>query len=197
MNNSVPALNKTLDFFHFINKMLIMIILVLLSLFLLSFFIYIGDAFLNNVLGRSKPPLFSTYVIVSESMVPTINVGDAIFVKRNDSDNYNIGEIITFTSDSRTYQGVPITHRIINKSKISKGKSIYVTKGDNNDRQDPFSIETSNICGKVLFTIPNFVGLQLFFSKPSNYFLCLLIVSFVFIIYELSRITIMMVKKKE
>ena len=197
MNNSVPALNKTLDFFHFINKMLIMIILVLLSLFLLSFFIYIGDAFLNNVLGRSKPPLFSTYVIVSQSMVPTINVGDAIFVKRNDSDNYDIGEIITFTSDSNTYQGVPITHRIINKSKIAKGKSIYATKGDNNDRQDPFTVETSNICGKVLFTIPNFVGVQLFFSKPSNYFLCLLIVSFVFIIYELSRISIMMLKQKE
>ena len=175
MNNSVPALNKTLDFFHFINKMLIMIILVLLSLFLLSFFIYIGDAFFNNVLGRSKPPLFSTYVIVSQSMVPTI----------------------TFTSDSNTYQGVPITHRIINKSKIAKGKSIYATKGDNNDRQDPFTVETSNICGKVLFTIPNFVGVQLFFSKPSNYFLCLLIVSFVFIIYELSRISIMMLKQKE
>ena len=41
-----------------------------------------GDACYNSSRVISKSPLLNAYVIVTESMVPTINVNDAIIVKR-------------------------------------------------------------------------------------------------------------------
>ena len=194
--SSIPKLKKLSDFIQFTSKVLIMFILVCLSLLLLSFFIYLGDIFLNTLMGRTKAPLFSTYVIVSPSMVPTIQIDDAIVIKRNDRDNYQIGDIITFMSNDANYQGKTITHRIVEKSKLSNERSLYVTKGDNNPVVDPFTVDTASIYGKVLFTIPKFGNVQSFFSKPTNYFLCLLVASFVFIIYELLRISILMIIRK-
>ena len=66
--------------------------------------------------------------------------------------------------------------------------SIYTTKGDNNPIVDPSKVETSAIYGKVLFKIPNLGNVQSFFSKPTNFFLCLLIPAIIFIGYDFIRI---------
>ena len=185
------------QFFRFITKVIFSSILVFLLLLFITFIIYMGDIFFNTITGHPKAPLFSTYVIVSPSMIPTIKINDAIVVKRNDHDNYKIGDIITFLSNDSNYQGYTITHRIVEKSKIATDKSIYTTKGDNNPIADPSVITTDSIYGKVLFTIPSVGTLKNYFSKPSNYFLCLIVTSVIFIIYELVRIMSSLFKEEE
>lgn len=186
-----------INYFHFISKVLIMVIISILCFLFFIFLIYMLDISINTLSGHSKSPLFATYVVVSPSMVPTIDINDAIVIKRKDHDNYKIGDIITFLSNDSNYEGYRITHRVVDKEKVGFEKSLYTTKGDNNPSVDPTTTYTDSIYGKVVFTIPNFGKIQKFFSRPSNYFMCLLISAFVFIFYDLIRIFIMMRNKKE
>lgn len=147
---------------------------------------------------NSKSPLFGAYVIVSPSMVPTIKINDAIIIKREANDMYNVGDIITFSSTDANYKGLAITHRVVDKKVVKDGKvSKYITKGDNNIVEDTAPVMTDDIYGKVLFKIPKVGYIQSFFSKPTNFFLCLLIPGMIFAFYEVCRIMMMLLKEKK
>ena len=178
--------------FHFVLRAFLIALLCLLLGFGLIVFIYFGD-----MLIKGKSPLFSTYVIVTPSMVPTIKIDDAIIVKRVDNDNYKVGDIITFNSKDANYEGLAVTHRIVDKQTIDKKMSIYTTKGDNNKVIDPVSVKTDNIYGKVLFKVPKVGKIQSFFSHPANYLYCLLVPAIIFILYDVTKIFIMINKKKK
>ena len=158
---------------------------------------YNVDLLVNAKNGKDVSPLFGAYVIVSPSMVPTINVNDAIVVKRVDNDKYNVGDIITFSSSDYKYNGLTVTHRIVDKETIGSDSSIYTTKGDNNSVVDPASVHTDAIYGKVLFRIPKLGYFQSFLSKPSNFFICILIPALIVLVYDGFRICLSFVKRIE
>ena len=186
-------INKSKYIIHFITRAFFISILCFVILFGIIVSVYLGDLLLK---GKGKNPLFSTYVIVSPSMVPTIKINDAIVIKREDNDNYKVGDVITFTTDDANYEDMHVTHRIVNKQNLEDGSSIYTTKGDNNMVIDPFSVKTDNIQGKVLFKVPKIGYIKNFFSKPLNYFLCLLIPAMVFVFYDFIKIIFIMDQRK-
>ena len=177
---------------HFVLRAFLIALLCLLLGFGLIVFVYLGD-----MLVKGESPLFSAYVIVSPSMVPTIKIDDAIVVKRVDNDNYKVGDIITFASKDSNYEGLAVTHRIVEKHKLDDNTSVYTTKGDNNQVIDPVSVKTDAIYGKVLFKVPKVGKIQEFFSHPANYLVCLLGPAIIFISYEITRIFVVMNKKKK
>lgn len=177
---------------HFFLRAFLIALLCLLLGFGVIVCIYLGD-----MLIKGKSPLFSTYVIVTPSMVPTIKIDDAIVVKREDNDNYKVGDIITFASNDINYKGVIVTHRIVDKQTIDKKMSVYTTKGDNNKIIDPVSVKTDAIYGKVLFKVPKVGRIQEFFSHPANYLYCLLIPAVIFIMYDVTKIFTTISKKKK
>lgn len=181
---------------RFVFRAFLIAILCLLVGFGVVLAIYLGDLVLNSN-NPNKKPLFSTYVVLTPSMVPTINVNDAIIVKRVDKDNYKVGDIITFNSNEENYEGLAITHRVVEKQEINDNTSVYTTKGDNNKIIDPTSVKTESIYGKVLFKIPKVGCIQKFFSSPINYLLCLLVPATIFISYNISKITILMKKRRK
>ena len=79
---------------YFVFRAFLIAIFCLLVLLGIFFAVYFGDLFLNVKTGNYSSPIFNGYVIVSQSMVPTININDAIVVKRETNDKYNIGDII-------------------------------------------------------------------------------------------------------
>lgn len=93
-----------------------------------------------------------TYVplsIVSESMVPVINVGDAvIYEKIKDDYKFSVNEIIIFV-----HNDMVIVHRINSISYIDGELSIK-TKGDNNNSIDDFIVEENDIIGIYKTKIP-------------------------------------------
>ena len=96
---------------------------------------------------------YKNFVIVSESMEPTIMVGDAIFVKKVPEKEIKINDIISF------HDGECInTHRIVGVSE-ENGIKMYRTKGDNNRGEDKEKVSYSQIEGKHLFKINNFGNL--------------------------------------
>ena len=158
---------------HFVARAFLIAILCFILLFGSIIFIYLGDLFIHIKDGDTTNPLFSAYVIVSPSMVPTIMINDAIIVKRVDHDQYRVGDIITFNSSDSNYEGLAITHRIVNKEKRNEYISTYTTKGDNNQMVDANSVYTSMINGKVLFRIPKIGYFYNFLSNPINFIICM------------------------
>lgn len=168
------------------NVMLVFLILFILVSILLLFSVV--EFNLNKDSKISNNPLFSAYVIVTESMVPTINVNDGIIVKRVDNKDIGVGDIITFTSSDDRYSGLTITHRVVNKERVADGKYLYITKGDNNIVVDPGTINLENIYGKVLFKIPKIGYVQKFVSSPLGFVLSIVIPIIIVILYEIYRV---------
>ena len=180
----------------FVGKSFIISIICFLILICIILVIYFGDLFFNLNSNSKKSPLFNGYVIVSQSMVPTININDGIVVKRIDKDKYKVGDIISFSSSNINYRGLTITHRIIDKKNVSVDNSIYTTKGDNNLVADKSTVLTNQIYGKVLFVIPKIGYIQYFFKRPSNVFILFFIGVALIIIYDILKISNILVKRE-
>lgn len=181
---------------HFITRSFLIAVICFIVIFVLLFIIYCVDLFINTKNGNNKNPLFNAYVIVSPSMVPTIKINDTVVIKRIDG-NYKIGDIVTFLSSDINYDGLTITHRIVDKGKTNGNKLFYTTKGDNNAVNDATPVFNEAIYGKVIFKIPKIGYIHSFLSKPSNFFLCILIPTTIIIIYDLLRIVKMMTRTEE
>ena len=157
---------------HFVAKAFLVSIIGLMILVSFVFGIYFVDLLFNE--ESSEKPLFNGYIIVSQSMVPTINVNDGIVVKRVDNDKYKVGDIISYVTNDSRFKGSVVTHRIVTKENDTISSSIYTTKGDNNVRVDANSVYTSMINGKVLFRIPKIGYVYNFLSNPMNFVLCMI-----------------------
>ncbi len=144
----------------------------------------------NNMsdLGNKSNPLFNTYVIVSESMVPTIMVNDAIVTKRVDDYSLEIGDIITFSSNDNFYKGLTVTHRIIGVQQLSDGSNVYRTKGDNNVLADSSLVDLDSVYGRVVFKIPKIGYVKKFVSSTSGFIISIIIPIVFVVVYEILRI---------
>ena len=102
-----------------------------------------------NVLG------YSLFEVLTGSMLPTINIGDDVFVKI--SKDINKGDIVVFDNVQNNNF---ILHRVvqINENEV-------ITKGDNNNTADT-AISKEDIIGKVLIIFPKLGKIQEFFRKP-------------------------------
>ena len=107
-------------------------------------------------------------VVRSGSMEPTIMTGDVIIAQTPQPPAIN--QIITFIDAEKRV----ITHRIIDTD--PNDSSSFITKGDNNNTEDPTSISADHIIGTYWFRVPlagyllqatrQGTGLVLLFSVP-------------------------------
>ncbi|NOY35742.1 MAG: signal peptidase I [bacterium] len=143
-------------------------------LFKTAYYILIaGIASVAILLAVSVFPIPGNYevkIVLSGSMEPAIKTGSVVVIKP--SDNYKIGDIITFGKDTK--KDIPTTHRII-EARAVEGKMLYKTKGDANKSPDTKEVREKEIVGKEVFTIP-FLGYLLEFAKKPIGFLLIIIV---------------------
>ncbi len=177
-NNSKKVINL-------LSSILLYSILAIIGLIIIMFIAYFIDQKIAQSKGETRSPLFGAYVIISDSMVPTINVRDAVVTMRVDHSKLKVNDIITFISKDIETQGTPITHRIVGivyEDSETKSKVLgYRTKGDHNNTQDFALIRPEEVLGKVYLRIPLLGYLQLFLTTPIGWMLvivlpCLLII---------------------
>jgi signal peptidase len=127
-----------------------------------------GVHVLRSVLGTQYPIM----VVVSESMIPTLGVGDFIFVDHIENFDEMVaaprpeGEIIVFKrfAGSDEY----IVHRAV--SKFSRGGSWwFVTKGDNNLVEDASPVREEDVMGRVVSRVPVFGYFPLFIKTSRGF----------------------------
>lgn len=115
---------------------------------------------------------FRYYTVLTPSMEPAYSVGDVVIVKLANADEINTGDVITFnpSSDNNAY----LTHRVTEKIQNYEGTGVtcFRTKGDSNNMDDSFLIDSSRVIGKVSFSVPKigyiirFVQLRWYFVLP-------------------------------
>lgn len=129
---------------------------------------YGGSYVLSNTLGTSRPMM----VVISQSMVPTLGVGDFIIIESiDDFDTVNIGgppngDILVFLRPGMTDEY--IVHRAIDGYKTDDGW-VFQTKGDHNAFQDGFLVTENLVEGRVISRIP-IVGYFSLFIKTTKGF---------------------------
>ncbi len=88
------------------------------------------------------------YAVTSDSMKDTFNRGDVVFSRPCNFEELKVGDIVTVgVADSDGY----FTHRIVD---IDSEKKTVTTKGDNNNSVDPMDTASSQIVGKVWYSVP-------------------------------------------
>lgn len=95
---------------------------------------------------------YQPIAIVSDSMIPKFQRGDAVVIKKvslNEAKKLKTKQIIQYYSDGRS-----VIHRIIDKTKDKDGNIVYITKGDNNQDPDMKVVQLKQIRGVVQFSIP-------------------------------------------
>ena len=172
----------------FLRSCLITVFVILLSVFGFLAVCW-GDSLYNSSRGLSKNPLFNAYVVITESMVPTINVNDAIVVKRVEDNTLKIGDIITFSSNDIYFRGLTVTHRVVGKQLGLDGNYIYRTKGDNNSLEDTALVNSGNIYGKVVIKLPKIGYIQSFVTSPFGFIFSIIFPVVGVIVYEVWRVT--------
>ena len=90
----------------------------------------------------------SPIVILSDSMAPYIERGDIALIKKIESSNIKINDIIEYRIDD-----VYVIHRVVNIKKTDKGCE-YITKGDNNKSVDSKVVLPNQINGKFIGYVP-------------------------------------------
>ena len=100
-------------------------------------------------------------VVVSGSMEPSFYRGDIVLIQKADflgihefdPTTVEVGEVVVY--DAAWYDQ-PVIHRIINITDIN-GTKMFVIKGDNNDRPDPYYVKAEQIQEKVVTLNDNLV----------------------------------------
>ena len=83
---------------HFLSSVLFYSIMALLVVVVFMFLAYFIDQKIGMKQGQKRQPLFGAYIIMSNSMVPSINVRDAVVTMRVSQNKIEMNDIITFIS---------------------------------------------------------------------------------------------------
>lgn len=176
-------MNKFKKILKFLSSVLFYSVVLILVIIFLMFAAYFIDQKLGAKVGEVRSPLFGAYIIISESMIPSINVYDAVVTMRAAEEQIEVNDIITFLSKDIQTAGTPITHRVIGIVYDENEENVigYRTKGDNNNTADFALIAPNEVIGKVMFRVPMIGYLQTFMTKPIGWILlivipCLLII---------------------
>ncbi len=155
---------------------------ILIYIILIPILIYNISLIIQAVIKTSETPNFlgiKTYVIISGSMEPSLQIGDIVIVKKVAQNELKQGDIISY----RQGQSV-ITHRIAEV--IDKeGEVEYKTKGDNNNAEDSGIISYEMIEGKVVKHISQIGKIAIILQKKGTIIFIILIL-YIYILYSSS-----------
>lgn len=129
------------------------LVMILLYIIIIPIIIYNLTLMIKSYINPIEIPDFfgfKSFVIISESMEPTIMTGDAILVKEVKQEELKVKDIISFQDDDSIN-----THRIV---EILEDNGIikYKTKGDNNKKEDKELVTYDKIEGVYQFRIKGF-----------------------------------------
>lgn len=160
----------------------IFVVLILLIALILFYIIRVNFLANNDKLGEVK---INFYTILTQSMYPTIKAGDVVITYKEDNNQYNKGDVITFVSDMNG--GITVTHRVQDIVLVNDGYS-YRTKGDNNNAEDREVIEGDNVLGKVVLRIPKAGYIQQFLVSETGWIIAVLLPCLGIVIYDILKL---------
>lgn len=185
----VKVIKKKENIFRYIVSVMSYALFIFLLLIGGTLLLYIADIKIRAMKGDYSAPAFNAYVVMSGSMLPTIQVKDIVVTKKVPEEKLEVGDIITFISPDTRFGGISITHRIIEKYyDESIGSYSYRTKGDNNNIADSVLVPNKNILGKVILKVPKLGYLQDILSSKGGLIIVVLIPCLVILSYDIMKL---------
>lgn len=185
----VKVVKKKENIFRYIVSVMSYAIFIFLMLLGGTLLLYIADIKIRAMKGDYTAPVFNAYVVLSGSMLPSIQIKDIVVTKKVAEEELEIGDIITFISPDPRFGGISITHRIVDKYyDESSGSYSYRTRGDNNNVADSALVPNNNILGKVILKIPKLGYLQDILSSKGGLIIVVLIPCLVILSYDIMKL---------
>lgn len=184
----VKVISKKKKPLQYIIGILSYALFIFLLLIGLTLLIYFASIKIKQSKGDFSQPTFNGYVVLTGSMIPTINVNDVVITKKIDGEKLKVKDIITFASSDPRFSGTIITHRIIEKFKNDNGLYEFRTKGDNNNISDDALVQEANIMGKVILRIPLLGYIQTLLATKSGWIFIILIPCLCVISYDILKL---------
>ena len=110
-----------------------------------------------------------SYVVLSSSMAPAMEAGDAIIVAEVPPERIEEGDVITFEPPGGNGEGGTdrVTHRVVEV--VDRGDGLYFrTQGDANEEPDQALVPAANVVGRVSVHIPELGHVVLFASSDAG-----------------------------
>ena len=85
--------------------------------------------------------------IATGSMEKELYAGDVVIIKKCNSNDIIVGDIIEYQME-----GYTVIHRVIEKNQRN-GEFYFITKGDNNKMPDALEVKENQVIGRVIFKI--------------------------------------------
>ena len=184
----VKIIKKRENIFRYTVSVLSYAIFIFLLLIGGTLLLYIADIKIRAAKGDYSAPVFNAYVVLSGSMIPTIQVKDIVVTKKIPEEKLEVGDIITFISPDTRFGGISVTHRIIDKLyDDSLGIYTYKTQGDNNNIADAVPVPNSNILGKVILKVPKLGYIQDILSSKGGLIVLVLIPCLAILSYDIMK----------
>lgn len=146
----------------------------------------------NNV---SKIGKYIPLNVKTNSMEPTIMEGDFIIMEECDPTNLQVGDVIAYFATEQD-KVIVKTHRIVTVDS-SSGTNSYITRGDNNEVDDPIPVFPTDIIGKWHNVRLAKVGTILdFVSSQTGFLICIVLPLFVLFIYQIYKFVVVVIEEK-
>ena len=140
---------------------------VLSVVFLIIVVIIVIFSLTTRIMGNT-PSLFGYYMfrVSSDSMEPTLMVGDVILSKAVDADEIKKDDIITYQSKDGSMYGREVTHRVVLEPEEKNGTYHYQTQGDASGAPLDKPITYEQVRGKYIRKLTLIGKIFGFISKP-------------------------------
>lgn len=185
----VKVIREKENIFRYIVSVISYAIFIFLMLIGGTLLLYIADIKIRAAKGDYTAPAFNAYVVLSGSMLPTIQIKDVVVTKKIAEERLEIGDIITFISPDPRLGGISVTHRIIEKIyDETQGIYKYRTQGDNNNIADGTPVPNDYILGKVILKIPKLGYIQDILASKGGLIIFVLIPCLAILSYDIMKI---------
>ncbi|MDD4839822.1 MAG: signal peptidase I [Clostridia bacterium] len=112
------------------------------------------------------------YTVLTDSMEPTLMVGDVILSKQAVAEELKVGDIVTYKAETGALEGYNLTHRIVRLLDVENVKYV-VTQGDNTSGEDA-PVEAAHISSVYVRNLDSIAGILSFLKTPQG-FICIIV----------------------
>ena len=140
---------------------------------------------------------YTPMTVQSDSMSPTFEKGDLIFVKKCDTAKLEVGDIVCFHTLIENQYALN-THRIEKIDETEGGARSYTTRGDNNAAADQHIISDGDIVGKYVGHWAKVGKVMDFLSSSVGFLIVIVIVlpMLLFFIYQVYNLIMINIRLK-
>ena len=139
---------------------------------------------------------YTPMTVQSDSMSPTFEKGDLIFIKKCDTTKLEVGDIICFHTLIDNQYALN-THRIEKIEETAGEARSYTTRGDNNQAADQHIISDGDIVGKYVGHWAKVGKVMDFLSSSVGFLVVIVIPMLLFFIYQVYNLIMINIRLKK